>query len=472
MSADIQLRRVDASAPPPGTLLRVRHTLLPMAWWRSVPVFRDVYDQLTVFEMYLLEMALTLGSVSEQDTEEVLGLSQRFLDWGAWRLAVAGALRRDGAVYHVVPAEARKLQRAGRLPRRESSTADFVLLPRTGDLLAVAPGRGRWLAEADRRQRNLWYETAPTPPELWKRGRAEYLAERIRLGNVSGSDTRIAGVTVPESRDQPLLRALKVTLPEPTGNAPAVQPLGCHAYHCTAEVRDTGVGRLVEATFIDRPVADDGNNGADGDSGDRADEAASADASRRHREARAADEAPLTADLTGADSLVTSWLQQLDALDSPANVAAAWRLVVSTDCGYQRAERTGASAWVYYVDGKAAGAIAASGQSLAEPAGLEIGRAETTLEVHVRLAPTDDKAAALFARDRAVGSLVAAADDVVAQLAPVCAAALGGLEDGGRSPGPHERAMFTEAAVRKRLWQLGLYRVIYRLREPEDFGYE
>jgi len=138
----IRLRRADAPALGPGVQLRVSHTLLPLYWLRGVPVLRDLSHELTVFERFILEMALELGTVSGEDVTEVLDLRPEFLIRGAWRLAVAGALRLDGDVYRVVPDAARKLRQTRVLPQRVQSTADFVLLPRTGDLLAVASGRG------------------------------------------------------------------------------------------------------------------------------------------------------------------------------------------------------------------------------------------------------------------------------------------------------------------------------------------
>jgi hypothetical protein len=206
----VRLRRVDAPALGPGVLIRVRHTLLPLDWLRGVPVLRDISHELNVFERFLLEMALELGSVSGQDVTEVLDLQPEFLVRGAWRLAVAGALRLDGNDYRVVPDVAERLLRTRRLPQRVQSTADFVRLPRTGDLLAVASGRGGWLAEADRQRRKLrLHGTAPAPKCLWSCHRAKYLADRVRAGDVAGSDHEIAEVVIPRDGDEALLPRLQ-----------------------------------------------------------------------------------------------------------------------------------------------------------------------------------------------------------------------------------------------------------------------
>src|SRR5271166_3254238 len=176
---------------------------------RGVPVLRDISRDLTVFERFILEMALELGGVSGQDVMEVLDLQPEFLVRGAWRLAVAGALYLEGDIYRVVPEVAEKLRQAKTLPQRVPSTADFVLLPRTGDLLAVASGQGGWLAEAERQRRKLRpLGPAPVPESLWSRQRAEYLAERVRAGDIVGSDREIAEVVIPVEGDEPLLPRL------------------------------------------------------------------------------------------------------------------------------------------------------------------------------------------------------------------------------------------------------------------------
>lgn len=440
MTGPIRLRRIDAPPLPPGAVLRVQHTLLPLLWWRGVPVLREISLELTVFERYLLEMALDLDTLSDADLEEVLDLPYGFLNRGVWRLIAAGALHREGTAYRVVPAVARKLLEARVLPRRVHSTADFVLLPRTGDLLALAPGRGSWLAEADRQRRRLPTLTAPAPADLWYRGRAEYLAERVRQSDVDGSDSGIAEVLVPE-HDDDLLPPIQLpqTGPAAAEAGSAVAPRGCRAYRCEALVSATAAGLTVDATLMGGPAD--------------------------------ADQFTLTADLTGADNLVQGWLRQLDTLDSESSRDTAWRAINQADCGYQRAERTGPSSWVYYVDSVTARAIAATGQSLVEPAGIEVANDQAILEAHVRLAPADALAEALFARDLAIASLVVAADPV-AQIGVACAEAVSGLAADGGAQDPAVRAAFAAAAVRERIWQLGLFRLVYRLRGPEDFGYE
>ena len=481
----VQLRRTGAPSIPPGVLLRVRRTLLPLYWWRGVPVLRDVRHALTVFERYLLEMALTLGSMSGADVEEVLGLPPEFLDRGAWRLTAAGALRRDGTVYQVVAGPARTMLDTRALPQLVESTADFVLLPRTGDLLALVPGRGGWLAEADRQRRKLRPRlAAPVPAGLWSRLRAEYLAERVRAGQVSGPDRDVAQVLVPESGDEPLLPpvplATKPGQPQAAGGSGG--PRGCPAYHCSAEVRQDASGIQVEAKLSAEPPGPGRRRGAgaadarqadarqadDGqEDGEQDQDEAGGEPRRRIRD----DHFTLTVDLTGAHALVSGWLAQLDALNTEPALRAAWQQLTTVDCDYLRAERTSVSSWVFYLGGKAAEAIARSGQSLVDPAGLEIEGDETTLEAHLSLAAGDDVAHAWFGRDLAIASLVAAPDPA-AQIVPVFSAALAELEGRGPRASQSARTLFTETAVRERIWQLRRFRLAYALREREDFRYD
>jgi hypothetical protein len=458
----IRLRRVDAPGLGPGVLLRVRHTLLPLYWLRGVPVLRKISHDLTVFERFVLEMALELGAVSGRDITEVLDLQPEFLVRGAWRLAVAGALRKEGELYQVVPEVATTLLTTKTLPQRVQSTADFVLLPRTGDLLGVASGRGGWLAEADRQRRKLRpHGAAPAPASLWSRGRAEYLAERVQAGDIAGSDQEIAEVVVPLEDDPPLLPSLhqprsanKQGAPEDDDDS---RPRGCPAYHCSAQVTQGPNGLLVEAELTAAPapgrlarhdMGEDADH--DGESRDSESRAGEGDSDRKRQRAAAEDKFTLRADLTGAAGLVASWQRLLDALDSEPHLRAAWRQVTDTPCDYARAERTGVSTWVFHIDGEAAEAIAASAQSLIEPAGLEIEFEETTMEAHIELHAADDAAQGLFERDLLVASLLAAPD-------PGATLAAAGSD---------------EKALRERIWQLGHYRLAYALREAEDFKYE
>jgi len=425
----IRLRRADAPALGPGVQLRVSHTLLPLYWLRGVPVLRDISHELTVFERFILEMALELGTVSGEDVTEVLDLRPEFLIRGAWRLAVAGALHLDGDVYRVVPDAARKLRQTRVLPQRVQSTADFVLLPRTGDLLAVASGRGGgWLAEADRQRRKLRPRgSAPAPESLWSRKRAEYLAERVRAGDIAGSDHEIAEIVLPVDEDKALLPRLRKprgkTETEDTDDLP---PRGCPAYNCSAEVKDGTHGPLVEACLSGEP---DRGNDQDGPNA-------------------GGDQFSLKAELTGAANLVATWQAQLDALD----IRAAWEQVAQAPCGFEHVERTGVSTWVFYVGGRAAQAIAVDGQSLAEPTVLEMEAEsqETIIEAHFLLRAADEVAEALFARDQLVASLLAAPDPRAVLAA----------------------AVVDEKPLRERIWQLDHFGLAYALREPEDFGYE
>jgi hypothetical protein len=398
--------------------------MLALHWLRGVPVLRNRTEGLNVFERFILEMARDFGSVSGHDVSEILGLEPEFLVWGAWRLAVAGALHREeNGCYRFVPDVANTLLSTKELPRPVPSTADFLLLPRTGDLLAVASG-DRWLLELDRRQKELRPPiTAPAPAGLWGRRRAEYLAERVSAKEIAGSDRAIAEVVVPVGGDEPLLPSLlpnsgKATQ---TGHGLAGSPTGCDAYSCSADVSGDP----------DNPEIDVVLHVAPGTSG------------------RAAKPLP-RADLTGARHLIAAWTAQLDALNSPPNMGEAWTLVAGTAHPYQRVEQVGVSTWAFYVSGEAADAIAASGRSLAETAGLEIESGETILEAQIELRAADTTAESLFARDVLLASLHTASDPRAILAA----------------------AHWDEKALRERIWRLGDFRTIYRLREPEDFSYD
>jgi hypothetical protein len=117
--------------------------------------------------------------------------------------------------------------------------------------------------------------------------------------------------------------------------------------------------------------------------------------------------------------------------------------------GLRRVERRGAM-WTAKVDAAAATGLAAE-RLLSPNVELEV-RLDREIEfaIPLELVPSEKGSQQAFARDRVVRQILAASP------ADMITAANGGRD-------------VTLAAVRCRLWQLGLYGTVYQLRQDEDF---
>jgi hypothetical protein len=427
----VQVSRVDPPALAPGTVALITEAVVPIAGWRDVPVLREVRQELTVLERFVLEMALRLHVVTAEDFAEVVSLPRQVLAAGATRLIAGGALRLVGDRYEVEPETAVKALRDRRIRRALPASADFVVLPRSGDVIALAPGRRSWLRQFEI-ARLAPAAKAPVPAKLWPARRSEYLAERLRAGAVTVRDTDV--VVVRSAADDPPLFAA----------GPGEARL-CPAYTCRAEV----------------VLDEDGEHTA---------HAVLRGAPRRKRKGGAEPEEPveLPVQLTGAAGLVAEWLALTDALTDAAVRRAAWAEIGPggadfAETSWRRARRRGPVEWDFPLTERAATALAAQQRPLDRPVGLTLSDDTATSQLICWFTPDDDAARTLFAVDAAVGRLLSTRDPA-GEIAEVRVAAA------------EEYAVAAEevtpAAVRERAWQLGHHPLVYALREAEDFPYD
>lgn len=438
MTPTLELRRTEAPAIASDTVLLVSEAFLPLLWWREVPVSREVRQELTQLERFLLEMALALGTFDSDEFEEVVSLPRSVLAGGMSRLVAGGAVSLIGAEFHVITEVAARFLEQEAVTREVESSADFALLPRSGDLLAVSTDKGgSWLRQLELEQLTQ-SASAPVPRELWSQRRSAYLGGRLREGTVAGPGGDLAAVR--EGEDDPPLLAPKGR--RKTGKQEA-EPAGvCPAYRCRAEVRLARTGRYeVHAVVQGRRAAKRSN-------GDQQDETAEVEV-----------------DLTGADGLVESWLDLIRVLDDPSTLRAAWRAIgpPSAYDGEPLAHRTSPAECEFSLSGAAAQAIAEQGRPLTQPVGLAIEGEEAVVELLCRFTPADETARGLFARDTAVAALLGS-EAPVERLDAVCQDARAAL--------PPSTPALSPAAVRERIWELGYYRLAYTLREHEDFTHD
>lgn len=437
-SADlVTVHSVPAPRPGPDTIVIVARALLPLLHWRGVPVLREKRQELTMVERFVLEMGLGLGSVEPEDFAEITSLPPSALAGATWRLISSGTLYPRGGSYGIHPEQAATALQQRTVSRLVRSSADFVLLPRSDDLLGIAGRDGGWPRALE--QGVMPDRRAPLPPSLRTATRAAYLAGKVRAKAVPGLDPDVVDVPQPDGGDPHLV--------PPTKRSDSQWLPVCPAYLCRAEVRRTDSGTyVVDAVVFGRARRSGRKDGSPKD------------------EAKA----EVEADLTGASGLTAGWLKLADALNDPQTLQAAWRTLGPTSAGYDRppldgAHRRGPVEWDLLVNGSAARELCEQRRPIAEPRGLAIEADGVVIHVSCHFFPTDDEARALFARDEVVSRLLAT-HDPVQEFPQICRDAVHRFPEAG--------SVLSTYSVRERIWQLGHYHLVYMLREQEDFSYD
>ncbi|GII93975.1 hypothetical protein [Sinosporangium siamense] len=426
----MKLVRISPTPLPGGGVAAVREALLPMLHWRNVPVLRRQSRELTSLERFVLEMGLTFGTVEPADFAAVTSLPPAVLAGAAWRLVADGVLACDGSGYRVDPERAATVLRQRTADRPVPSTADFVLLPRTGELFVVPSEQNSWLRDLERKQ-VIADLRAPVPSELRAYTRAEYLGMRVREGTAGGRGSDIADVPIPEHGDVPLIEPLRGERGRP--DLPGV----CPVYRCRAIVREEpGSGLAADVTVT-------GTARRSGKNGERAEVSFTLAGSFA---------------LVRVDGLLGGWLEIAGRLEDPALQRA-----LGEELGLPGApalRRRGYAAWEVLVNGEAARALCRKGRTLSDVTGFAVQAEEAAVEVSCRFFPVDDEARLLFARDDVVAAVMAAPDPAKA------------LRQAAAEAGRRYGAALTEESIRERIWALGHYALTYELRRGRDFAYD
>jgi len=334
------------ATPAPGTQLWLPQVLVAMRWWRGVSVRRAVPVAMTPLERFTLELALTMGRAEPDEFFEITGLPATLLPVTARRLVNSGALASADGGYVPVRPVADVVVRSQTVHEERHARLDIVLLPRTGDLLAL-DSRSSWLRAADQlRPRSVG--NAPVPADLRGRRLAEHLTQRLAEGTVAGVGEDVTGVAVLD------------------GESPPIDSNGwCPVYRCEGSLHLDG-DRYVPKVLL---------TGAGG------------------RE-------PVAAQLPGADGLTARWREVADILGQTPSRAQAWNLLTGRpEYTAPRAERINLGRWRCFVGGGDARRLADRGRNLAAPLGLAVREEDLVAEVSIELVAGDSTAADLIALD-------------------------------------------------------------------------
>jgi hypothetical protein len=347
-----------AAEPGPGMVVGLPEVLLPIRWWRGVPVRQAKAVQMTPMERFTLELALTLGRADPDEFTEVTNLPRILLPAAARRLVSGGALAPDRGGYIPVRPVADQAATSQTVLYERRTQLDIVLLPRTGDLIALDPGDTVLRGLDQSRPRSAG--NAPVPAPLRRRTLADVLDERLARHAVPGCGEDTVGVA---------------QLP---AESPLVDLNGlCPVYQCTGALRRDGDQYTPIATFP-------GRNGRPG----------------------------VTLELRGADRLARQWLAAADILAGSIERAAAWTVLTGhSPDPPPRAESLTAGQWRCWIGGADAARIAGLGRNLALPLGLRAQTEEgVTADIAIYLEPADAKASRLTDLDRTLTAAQRAGD--------------------------------------------------------------
>jgi hypothetical protein len=340
--------------PPSGAVAVLPEVLVAMRWWRGVAMRRAEPVAMTPLERFTLEMALTTGRADPNEFSEITGLPGALLPIAARRLVTSRALTPDNDAYLPQLQVAENAARIQTLYERRHASLDFILLPRTGDLLAFDPRSSSLRAVESLRPRSAG--NAPVPAELVGTTFAAYLRTRLHDHTVAGVGDDIVDVGQLAVESPPMI---------PNGL--------CPVFRCQGELRADGERYLPVVT-----LPGSGNN------------------------------EPVPLALTGADGLARHWLALADTIRDPAMLARAWAVITGRNAlTAPRTQRTAPARWTCWLSTVDASHLASRGRNLALPVGIAIRDEDAVIEVTIDIAGADQAAEALIDTDRALTAAAA-----------------------------------------------------------------
>ncbi|WIM99657.1 hypothetical protein ACTOB_003317 [Actinoplanes oblitus] len=401
--------------PDEGTVALIDDAVLLLAYWRRVPVRKQTTSALSRLELFVLEIAATLGGVRERDLTAITGLPGQLLAPLARRLLRAGALIPVPGGYAPAPDQAAQVFAAGRLREIREARVDLVYLPETDEMISVGDG----LASIDNRRLDPTGQ-APAAAEIARTPWPEFIGDRIRSHRIAGLSPDIVDIG-PSADHSPLL----------PGDF-------CPVYRCNAQVRRRGPALTVELTLKGT--------------------------SPRKRRGETSGLRQATISLGGADRLAAGWSAATVLPQQPADRAEIWTALLGRPGEDVPAiEQVDAITWRVHLTEASARQLADSGRDLAQSLMLRIAAEACTAHVVVELFATDPGSRALIDRDRVLAQAEWTGADL-ADLEKALAHLAGEL--------PYELSgLLVPAAVRDRAWQLKRYHLAYTLRRREDFRY-
>jgi hypothetical protein len=390
-------------------LVVITEALLPIFNWMDVVVVREVEQQLSAVERFLIETALALGDLDVEDIEELTGLPEEATRRIAGHLCEISVLNAEAGRYTANEDTAWATLAREKIIELREDVLTFLVLPRSGEALAFEHKQGGDGPPQVHRLEPV--ANAPVPSAYHDATQAAVLRTLLGAAQVGGLPQGVTGMAEPQD-DTPV-------------------PDVCPAYRYAGRLRMRS-GKVT---------------------------------ARGHLYGEGEERVGL--DLSLAGRLVDNWLDQAELLHL-AGVFRAACAEIGCSADDAKARRAGASHWAFQVSAQGAQDIAGRGVRLCRPGGLELLSADGTvkLEVMVGFEAADSGAATVFAVDAAADMLEGlppeslAPQDLGQAITTACSAyQVETLPEMGH-------------AVRTRLWARGQHYPVYKLRAEEDFDYE
>jgi hypothetical protein len=124
----------------PDTQVVVQESLVPLRWWRNVPVRMETATALSGMERFVLEMVLAFGAAAQAEFEEVTDLPAHLLPLLGRRLVAAGALTAAGT-----PADdalCRRTLLSEQIAQERVESVHVLALPNAGEVLVLDRATG------------------------------------------------------------------------------------------------------------------------------------------------------------------------------------------------------------------------------------------------------------------------------------------------------------------------------------------
>lgn len=396
-----------------GASAVIRDGKLPLLLWRDVRVTRRRRQGISRLERIILEMARDLKKFTTRDIEEITSLPADAVAPIAGRMENLGLLRQD-ETGNWSGNQAQVAEAIEQNPFWEEyrDLLTFLYLPATDDLLSFDARSGASAPSLGKATPCCLY---PLPAPWRGKSRLALLQEKMKKGSVINAAQDI--VDIPSEAVDSLL------------------PETCSAYLFNGEIRQAEGAERITITLFSPP----GSGGAE-----RAD---------------------IIINLTGARGFSRFCAEGLEAVKE-LGPKAAWKSLMpeGTDCA--SAEATTPTLWTYAVDKQTAERLAVGRRLTEATAAAAIWREQVPFEIRIILRPVGTAAARLFAIDRVIDRLHEKERWAPEELAAIVRAAHADY----RASCPAS-ADWT-ALLRRRLWKLAEYRMLYQLRARGDFHYD
>jgi len=396
----------------PQMLLSIWEINLPILIWRNLSVNYEKAEKLTLLKKFILESAIQMEVFTASDIEEITSIPDHAIKRILIFMKRIGLLTQlqDGQ-YSPIKEKVTQSLSEDAYKISEPKSVPFIYLPETDDLIICESSMNVQLASFDRLKPALSY---PIDVNISKNTVHDFVNERIKARQVINLPDEVISVVMPS-------QSSKISNP-------------CSAFHCNGYIKHDPQNNR---QFAELRIYDAG---------------------LRQR-------TPLTLRIDWPSKLISKWTDISDkALSNDYTPALSKAIGLEKKMLRSQPKREGINLYIS-LDSNEAEEVYAK-HSLAEPLGIVIQVEDfARFEFAVFMTPDDKEAANVFITDTIIQSILHV------PLEEICLEQIHKVAN-------DTLAQFNLAEVNidktvenvlKRMWSIGHYKEIYKLREKEDF---